>query len=66
MYGQRGQYDDAIGQFEIVLEQQENSAAGYNNLGNIYTLRAADLRYHFEGQLEVACYNPRNGNVFIK
>jgi tetratricopeptide (TPR) repeat protein len=40
VYGQRGQYDQAIEQFEAVLEIQENNAAAHNNLGNIYALKA--------------------------
>lgn len=41
VYGQRGQYDNAIAQFEAVLKIQENNAAAHNNLGNIYALKAS-------------------------
>lgn len=40
VYGQSGQYDNAIEQFEAVLKIQENNAAAHNNLGNIYALKA--------------------------
>ncbi len=39
-YGQRGQYDEAIEQFEAMLKIQENNASAHNNLGNIYALKA--------------------------
>ncbi len=40
VYGQRGQYDQAIEQLEAVLKIQESNAAAHNNLGNIYALKA--------------------------
>ncbi len=46
VYGQRGQYDQAIEQFEAVLKIQKNNAAAHNNLGNIYALKAK----HSEGE----------------
>ncbi len=52
IYGQRGQYHDAIEQFEAVLKIQENNAAAHNNLGNIYALRAS--RSDGESRLENA------------
>ena len=52
IYGQRGQYDNAIEQFEAVLKIQQNNAAAHNNLGNIYALKAR--RSQGESRLENA------------